>query len=218
MKGKQFTLIELLVVVAIISILMSILLPSLRKAQGVAKAAVCANNLKQLGVAHGMYQADWDGYLVPQFDNYCWENNLANYLGMKKYIKPMINNSTVFVCPENPDGNFFGNYPSYAWNKSVSIAPGWSTGCRKLTEFRFPAQKVFLIDGKNDSIMTWLFCPKRYDETDGWLVLRHPGLKLNVAFLDGHVGAHGVPPVPQVVDINLGRAWLSPGYDPPEGL
>lgn len=60
MKNKPFTLIELLVVVAIIGILASLLLPSLKSARGSAKQASCKNNLKQLGVGILMYHGDND--------------------------------------------------------------------------------------------------------------------------------------------------------------
>jgi prepilin-type N-terminal cleavage/methylation domain-containing protein len=51
----KFTLIELLVVVAIIGLLISILLPSLRKAKEVGKRAVCLSNIKQCGTAALIY-------------------------------------------------------------------------------------------------------------------------------------------------------------------
>jgi len=62
MKEKHgFTLIELLVVVAIISLLVSILLPSLTKAKELAKSAVCTANLHQIGLIAFMYLNDNDG-------------------------------------------------------------------------------------------------------------------------------------------------------------
>ena len=53
-----FTLIELLVVVAIIAILMSILLPSLRAARESARAAACGARLRDFGTAMHSYFAD----------------------------------------------------------------------------------------------------------------------------------------------------------------
>jgi prepilin-type N-terminal cleavage/methylation domain-containing protein len=58
-----FTLIELLVVIAIISVLMAILLPSLRRVKEQARRVVCQNNLHQGAAAVFMYAGDCDGYL-----------------------------------------------------------------------------------------------------------------------------------------------------------
>ncbi len=53
-----FTLIELLVVVAILSLLVSILLPSLTKAKELARQAVCYANLRSLNIAFLLYLED----------------------------------------------------------------------------------------------------------------------------------------------------------------
>jgi prepilin-type N-terminal cleavage/methylation domain-containing protein/prepilin-type processing-associated H-X9-DG protein len=49
-KRKGFTLIELLVVIAIISLMLAILIPSLKRTRNQARFLVCQSNLKQWGV------------------------------------------------------------------------------------------------------------------------------------------------------------------------
>jgi prepilin-type N-terminal cleavage/methylation domain-containing protein len=58
-----FTLIELLVVVAIIALLISILLPSLRSAQEQARVVVCGQNLRQFGNGLHVYTNDNEDWL-----------------------------------------------------------------------------------------------------------------------------------------------------------
>ena len=57
-KSGGFTLIELLVVVSIIALLISILLPSLRKAREQAKVAVCIAGLKGMATGSITYASD----------------------------------------------------------------------------------------------------------------------------------------------------------------
>ncbi|CAN5482743.1 hypothetical protein BH10PLA1_BH10PLA1_18270 [soil metagenome] len=63
-KRLAFTLVELLVVIGIIAMLLSILLPFLRKAVQAAHETQCMNNLRQLGIGAMMY-ADANKGIVP---------------------------------------------------------------------------------------------------------------------------------------------------------
>ena len=70
-KNQGFTLIELLVVVSIISLLVSILLPSLQKARSAARQAVCMTQVRQVGLGTDMYARDYND----QFPAYFGTNN-----------------------------------------------------------------------------------------------------------------------------------------------
>lgn len=62
-SARGFTMIELLVVISIISMLMSILMPSLKKAREQGRTVVCQTNLRQLIFAWNMYNMDNDDRL-----------------------------------------------------------------------------------------------------------------------------------------------------------
>jgi prepilin-type N-terminal cleavage/methylation domain-containing protein len=56
---RGFTILELLVVVSIIALLVGMLLPAIGKARDNARINTSKSNLRQLGVAHKTYAADW---------------------------------------------------------------------------------------------------------------------------------------------------------------
>lgn len=61
---RGFTLIELLVVISIISLLVSILLPSLTRAKDLARRVICLSNVRRLALAGRFYLVD-NKYIFP---------------------------------------------------------------------------------------------------------------------------------------------------------
>jgi prepilin-type N-terminal cleavage/methylation domain-containing protein/prepilin-type processing-associated H-X9-DG protein len=223
-QSSAFTLIELLVVVAIIAVLISILVPSLGEARSHAKMVICSSKMRQLGIAHTFYQQDWEGRLAHsitvdaatnKYQN--WYQKVGDYVG--GYVKPRHKKGTIWICPEQPDGNFVGNFPSWNVNRylgTVISGHGYYPAYR-LSEFSKPAYKVFIGDCQEQGVFFTVGFRKRIDP-EGHIRINHPGPTANMAFLDGHVQAYGAPPLPEVVDHAEASKWLIKGVDPPEGI
>ena len=80
-RGHGFTLIEMLVVIAIISILASMLAPSLQRARNKALEMSCANNLRQIGMMMRLYADDNNNCIMRYNGNFnkpfpsCWNGH-----------------------------------------------------------------------------------------------------------------------------------------------
>lgn len=112
-----FTLLELLIVIAIISLLLTVLIPGLGKARAMAKRISCQSNLRQLSIAWGLYFDDHDGNLYrglnTNHDFGGWEGTggfgpnrpLNVHVGLDPGM-PTENATKVFRCPADRGGIF----------------------------------------------------------------------------------------------------------------
>jgi prepilin-type N-terminal cleavage/methylation domain-containing protein len=147
-KLKRFTLIEVLVVVAIIGILASLLLPSLKKARDSARRGVCVNNLKNISTALLMYPDDNNDYFTfgsgrsgrtTTWDDLLGEGgydgrNITTAVAALAQIADPADGSKIYYCPSakfdyintrgtgqpNRTYSFNENLGGY-WNDSITI-------------------------------------------------------------------------------------------------
>jgi len=176
---RGFTLIELLVVVAIISLLVSILLPSLRRAQELARGSVCLANEKALGLSLIFYAQEYGDVVPPHCDftsgTFTWPMFLYNY-GESEREKSFKCPATEFQTYEL-DLYYLPNnytYPRVDDSKFLSIS-----------SFKSPSETPFLCDSQVFAL-NWAGEPLLYYfYTEGYSFLAHYEGQ-NLWFIDGH--------------------------------
>jgi prepilin-type processing-associated H-X9-DG protein len=198
------------VVIAIIGILAAMLLPALNRAREKANAISCLGNLRQWGLALGMYCDDWNDYMPGEGGNtsspplntsymlYAWFNVLSPYISTPAlkdlYYStppriPMPGTKSIYICPSVKPNSVSGYgtpsqpYFAYAMNR---VLTGELADCpgnlHKRGSVALPSQVVFITE--SDGNTTW-----SYSFTDGWylgnVTPRHSGGS-NMVFVDGH--------------------------------
>ena len=119
---KGFTLIELLVVIAIIALLLSIIIPAIKRAKYQAMRVVCANNLRQNNLALLNYAMENEEFLPLQTLG-DWLHDVA-YATTDKIIDYGGGDKHSFYCPSTRKYDDSGDNPLYwQWSQSWPIAP-----------------------------------------------------------------------------------------------
>ncbi|MCG3127162.1 MAG: hypothetical protein CHACPFDD_02020 [Phycisphaerae bacterium] len=195
---EAFTLVELLVVMAIISLLISILTPSLSRARQQAKSTVCLARLNEFGKALTAYGADHNfglppmRFLVKDTSNvyHGWTEVLYETLYQDDDFShtenfPVLHNRAgeyaLFVCKEGqPLADHAGHYRVYE--------PSWSKGSLDAVKQKLPliTDANPLVTDPNDLLRSDI--PKEHIaglEGEAYIHERHYG-GANYMFPDGH--------------------------------
>jgi prepilin-type N-terminal cleavage/methylation domain-containing protein/prepilin-type processing-associated H-X9-DG protein len=201
--ARAFSLIELLAVIAIIAILAALIMTAVARARQRAGAAVCTNNLRQLGLGFLLYcESHNDTFPAPgslsvygpQPEDWIWwhPGRDINQSAIVPYISKF--NARMFCCPQ--DTSTASPAPPYPYSYSFNsfdldgeTNPGMSsiiTRDRKLYAFKTaqvknPASKIMLVDEDRASIDDSRWAPDY-----GNLICSRHNRRGLVLFADGH--------------------------------
>lgn len=135
--NKKFTLIELLVVIAIIGILLTFLLPSLSRARGKAKIAVCLSNQKQLAIAYTIYASKNDNVAVAHRwytthsgtqGTHAWGNDPVEDRPLNEYLS----DPTISHCPSDKGDILYNWSEDRGDEHGSSFVVPWTGGTMKM--------------------------------------------------------------------------------------
>ena len=192
-----FTLIELLVVIAIIALLLSILMPSLRKAKTMAVRLKCTHNLKQIDLAMNLYLNCNDNTYPcaedpSQAGYWLWMGR-----GWRPFLEPQLggnidaNNPSVLFCPQDKTAKEKYESTSYSYSMSFYHSPeqidslnsSEQTYKNPLSSVRQKDLNVTKPSGKI-IIGEWLSNHSPVDGDSGWWCWQG---SRNYLFVDGHI-------------------------------
>ena len=211
-RRDAFTLTELLVLIPIIAMLGGLLFASLDSSKQTLQAAQCLSNMRQWGLAIGMYCNDYHDYMPYEgginpidggFSLGAWYNVLPHYINQTSLkdlynssppIPPLPGQRSIYVCPSltAPASNWtppaFAANPwfGYAMNRVLQgvlpSPPG--KGQYKRSIAALPGQVILFSESENTM----------FSNTDGYFLgpnnptpvpPRHSG-GMNFVFVDGH--------------------------------
>lgn len=194
-------------VIVVIGVLAAIIMAVVGRVRESAKAAQCVSNLRQLGVATGLYASDNQGEIP--YANYYMEANtraadkLAPYVNVSFPSAADLTAGTIlppdpFRCPASSYPAKAGNKSNYGKNFFINSQKGYDTDARRtgyrLLHIENPARYYYLADAVAPSP----------ESAAGWQIgstgtnagelpvsklgieLRHSG-KANILFFDFHV-------------------------------
>jgi len=129
--AEGFTLIELLVVISIISLLVSILLPSLGRAREASRRTQCLSNQRQIYVAGATYATDFNSVMPSGGGSTLTFSDTRSYPTCKNFLNGYLGwsdgaNRDVVSCPSNLMRIADGPYNYYTPTALDYWLTGWA--------------------------------------------------------------------------------------------
>lgn len=199
-KACWFTLVELLVVIAVISVLMSLLLPALKRAKDSANGIVCKNNLKQMGLSLSLYVQDSNDIAPWAVEDASggyplWMQQLAIYMDPAfakvdnvKFVDLESKKAWIFRCPSGPVIENTWQYflDNYAVNAYFKLNGAYSSNVVRASKVK--SSMIIFADANCRSIHINTSVGHEYGYWALYMAFRHSGFA-NCFYMNGSVSS-----------------------------
>ncbi len=193
--ARAFTLIELLVVISIISVLIAVMLPSLKAARETAQSVKCQASMKQFGFAWHNYANDWRGTIPGNLYGWGRNKNYYPYLGVNTKILA----AKQVACPTNP-------FRADSWCQQYNY---WADGMINLGNIRSPADAFWACETPvQNGSASYTIAVAATATPAMWF--GHPNENANLLFFDGHSASRTENDIPVLNDTG---SYRHPGYN-----
>jgi prepilin-type N-terminal cleavage/methylation domain-containing protein len=200
-RRRAFTLVEMLLVVAVIALLISILLPSLKNAKNHANVARCLANHRGLLIGWHTYSAENSGTLMGAHTGrpgYDWIQNVSSPLNPSNETVDHIRNGRMwkyaaslemYKCPEEPRPLYLR---SYSISNLVGGTSDWGVRSRlRVRSLKLTSKTLVFIeepDPRGYNWGSWVINPKNHPSNSQWIdwaASFHFGSACTVSMADG---------------------------------
>ncbi|MCH8316499.1 MAG: hypothetical protein IIA64_11040 [Planctomycetes bacterium] len=149
-----FTIVDLLIFLVVVTVLISLALPTLARARGDSMVQESMANLSMLSVAHVMYAADWNGRQVTwvvddlgvydSVQDYCDAHGYCDYYGGPGCHPPLL---AGWGCDVNDYCRVYAYRPCVLWSYNWAVNPIGFPGMQEAVDgfghFRLANSKAF---------------------------------------------------------------------------
>jgi type II secretory pathway pseudopilin PulG len=171
---SSFSLVELLIVITILTILMSLLSPSLRKAIESSRSIQCGKQLNGIYGICQIYVDDHDGFLPNNYFNYeviiaglgpQWWRQLSFYLIGKEEAKKVNGRNSIYTCPNAMERRNDVEFPN-TYSVHNRLMPGQDEKHNKVRPESVARPSDLILIGDADQMIK--------SSADSWTVFKRP--------------------------------------------
>jgi len=194
---REFTLLELLIVIVILGILLSLLMPSLRRSKDLAQTISCSGKQKQIGTYLIMGISDYSGRFVPALPSasenwvYLMEGEIrGKTINGWVFKKDNSDADRIWYCPSY-DAKYYGyaGWVHYGYNNTSLVGGGGSKGRGYkpgafLSAVDEPTEVLLIGDSVHWAGDRGIW---EFHVNSGYKFRHNMGTRMNFMFVDGHL-------------------------------